>query len=59
MEAAAKFGQMFLSYNFHWLHHIVDDFEVYGNLDAISAFKFESYLGRHIKEPVQVWKQDY
>lgn len=46
------FGLEFLSYNVHSFIHLPDDYLAYGNLDNISAFKFESYLGSEIKSPI-------
>lgn len=43
---AALYGQNQLVYNVHALIHLADDARIYGALDIISAFKFESYLGR-------------
>ena len=39
------YGRGFITYNIHSLIHLVDDFVLYGSLDFISCFPFESYLG--------------
>ena len=39
------YGSGFVSYNTHCLIHIVDDFLMFGSLDTISCFPFESFLG--------------
>jgi hypothetical protein len=38
-------GEDQLVYNVHVLLHLVDDVRLYGSLDNVSAFQFESYLG--------------
>jgi len=43
------FGPAFISYNVHTLIHIPDDYVKHGNLEKISCFQFESFLGNHIK----------
>ena len=40
------YGQDHIVYNVHSLIHITDDAKKFGPLDCISAFHFESYLGR-------------
>lgn len=40
------YGKDQLVYNVHSLIHLADDAKKYGTLDHISAFQFESYLGR-------------
>lgn len=43
------FGQLygeFLVYNIHGLVHLSEDVKVHGNLDLISAFPFENFLGK-------------
>ena len=47
------YGKDFISYNVHSLEHICDDYSRYGNLNRISAFPFESFLGTHIKGAVR------
>jgi hypothetical protein len=37
----------------HSVIHLPDDYESFGSLDNISCFKFESYLGAHIKGAVR------
>lgn len=42
------FGQLygeFLVYNIHGLVHLSDDVKIHGNLDLISAFPYENFLG--------------
>ena len=48
-ESAALFGKNFLSYNVHSLIHLPDDYERFGNLENISAYPFENFLGNDIK----------
>ncbi|XP_075147430.1 uncharacterized protein LOC142221570 [Haematobia irritans] len=43
-EIPLLYESSFLTYNFHALLHIHEDAKRYGNLDEISAFKFENYL---------------
>lgn len=40
------YGEEFIVYNVHSLVHLVDDVRRFGTLNKISAFPFESYLGR-------------
>ena len=51
-ESIKIFGQSFISYNIHGLEHLDSDYMLYGNLDKVSAFKFESFLGAHVKGAV-------
>lgn len=44
-KAKNLYGAGFLSYNVHGLLHLVDDFKMYGSLDEVNAFTFESFLG--------------
>jgi hypothetical protein len=54
IEGAIKiYGHSILSYNMHCLQHLPEDYKSYGNLDNVSAFKFESHLGTHIKGAVR------
>jgi hypothetical protein len=54
IEGAVKiYGLGFLSYDVHSLQHLVDDYSMYGDLDKVSVFKFESYLGSQIKGAVR------
>ena len=39
------YGNNHLIYNVHSLIHLVDDCEIHGPLDSISAFPFKTYLG--------------
>jgi hypothetical protein len=48
-DSKILYGLSFISYNVHSLIHIVADYQKFGELDKISCFKFESYLGKHIK----------
>lgn len=38
------YGSHLISHNIHGLLHIADDYEIYGPLDASSAFPFENYM---------------
>lgn len=49
VEARDLYGISFLSYNVHALTHLPDDYINFGNLNKISCFKYESFLGKHIK----------
>ncbi|GBL68864.1 hypothetical protein AVEN_149116-1 [Araneus ventricosus] len=40
------YGEEFVVYNVHSLVHLAEDVRRYGSLNNISAFPFESYLGR-------------
>jgi len=44
-ESRRLYGKKFVTYNVHVLLHLVDDYMMFGNIDRISAFDFESYLG--------------
>ncbi|CAK8697393.1 unnamed protein product [Clavelina lepadiformis] len=44
-ESATLYGKSFVSYNVHSLLHLVDDYVLYGSLDNVNSFPFESYLG--------------
>ena len=48
-DAASLYGTSFVSYNVHNLIHLHDDYYNFGNLNNISAFPFESFLGTQIK----------
>jgi len=48
------YGDMYLSYNVHNLVHLAQYVKVHGNLDSLSAFKFENVmqkLKRHVRKP--------
>lgn len=45
-EFGVAYGEDQLVYNVHSLTHLADDAKKYGTLDSVSAFQFESYLGR-------------
>ena len=47
------YGPSFVSYNLHHFTHLADDYKAYGNLEHISAFKYESFLGAHVKGAVR------
>ena len=47
------YGNSFVSYNVHSLIHLTADYAKFGNLEKISAFSFESYLGSNIKGAVE------
>jgi len=53
LSAKEIYGHSFMSYNVHSSIHLVDDYRKYGNLDYISAFVFESFLGSQIKNSVR------
>lgn len=40
------YGEEFLVYNVHGLVHLNEDVKLHGNLDLISAFPFENFLGK-------------
>ena len=44
-ECSSLYGRGFLSYNVHGLIHLVHDFKLFGSLDFVSCFSFESFLG--------------
>ena len=46
------YGKGFVSYNVHNLVHLVNDYKLYGSLDLVSSFGFESFLGK-LKNSVQ------
>ena len=48
-KSSKLYGKSFVSYNIHNMIHLADDYETYGNLEYISSFPFESYLGSEIK----------
>ena len=52
-DATQLYGAGIMSYNMHSLTHLADDYEIHGNLENISCFSFESYLGAHIKGSVR------
>ncbi|KAF9742723.1 hypothetical protein NGRA_3609, partial [Nosema granulosis] len=43
------YGAGFVSYNVHSLIHLPDDYMKFGNLNSVSCFIFENYLGAIIK----------
>ncbi len=51
-EANKIYGSRFMSYNVHGLLHIAKECLMYGNLDNVSAFPFESFLCR-LKRPIK------
>jgi len=40
------YGPEFVTYNVHGLTHLAGDVRIHGNLDLISGFQFEDYLGK-------------
>ncbi|XP_078487633.1 uncharacterized protein LOC144745451 [Ciona intestinalis] len=44
-EAAVLYGSSFISYNVHSVTHLPQDYQLFGSLDQVSCFPFESYLG--------------
>lgn len=51
-DAADLYGISFVSYNVHNLIHLHQDYKEYGNLNLVSTFPFESFLGTQIKGSV-------
>lgn len=47
------YGKSFVSYNIHSMIHLLEDYTLYGNLNTISAFPFESYSGSNVKGSVR------
>ena len=47
--AKRLYGDGFISYNVHTLIHLPEDYITYGNLELVSCFPFENYLGAVIK----------
>ena len=47
--AKRLYGDGFISYNVHTLIHLPEDYITYGNLESVSCFPFENYLGAVIK----------
>ncbi|XP_046892441.1 uncharacterized protein LOC124478255 isoform X1 [Hypomesus transpacificus] len=45
-DFAAIYGNDFVSYNMHSLIHLAQDARKFGSLDSISAFPFETFLGK-------------
>ena len=45
VNARRLLGKEFISYNVHSLVHLHDDYRRYGNLNDVSTFPFENYLG--------------
>lgn len=45
-EFKTLYGREFMTSNVHNVLHIVEDVERFGNLSSISAYPFESYLGK-------------
>jgi hypothetical protein len=48
-NCSTLYGTTFLSYNEHSLLHLTQDYMKFGNLNNVSAFIFESFLGTQIK----------
>ena len=44
-ECLILYGKSFMSYNVHSVIHLVEDFKLFGSLDNVCCFPFESYLG--------------
>jgi len=51
--AVKIYGSSILCYIFHCVQHLPEDYKSFGNLDNVSAFKFESYLGVNVKGAVR------
>jgi len=45
-QSVGFYGTGFVSYNTHNLIHLVDDYRMFGSLDTVNCFAFESFLGR-------------
>ena len=45
-ECVDFYGSGFVSYLTHCLIHVVGDFIMFGSLDTVNSFPFESFLGR-------------
>ena len=52
-DSKSLYGNGFISYNVHNLVHLTDDYKSHGCLEVFSTFKFENYLGVHIKGAVK------
>ena len=52
-DSQKMYGKSIISYNVHSLLHLPEDYNCFGNLEKVSAFPFESYLGTHIKGSVR------
>ena len=44
-ECLILYDKSFMSYNVHSIIHLVEDFKLFGSLDNVCCFPFESYLG--------------
>ena len=51
-DSIKLYGKGFLSYNVHNAVHLVNDYRLFGSLDLICCFGFESFLGK-LKNCVQ------
>ena len=45
----SQYGKSFVAYNIHSMEHLDEDYSRYGNLEHVSAFAFESFLGTEVK----------
>lgn len=52
-SAVLLYGKSFVSLNVNSLIHLYEDYERYGNLENVSAFPFESFLGAQVKGSVR------
>ena len=52
-DAKLLYGKSFISYNVHNMIHLHEDYSLYGNLESVSCFPFESYLGSEIKGSIR------
>lgn len=52
-ESSNLYGKSFVCYNNHSILHLPEDYLTHGQLNNINAFKFESFLGSHIKGAVR------
>jgi hypothetical protein len=48
-ESRNLYGDSFVSFNVHSMIHLPEDYLKWGELDSVSCFPFESFLGIHIK----------
>jgi hypothetical protein len=48
-EAIHLYGPSIITYNWHCLTHLCEDYKKWGKLDNVSCFQFENFLGSYIK----------
>jgi hypothetical protein len=49
-EAINLYGPSIITYNWHCLVHLCEDYQKWGKLDNVSCFQFENFLGAYIKD---------